>query len=53
MIVSEYGGVRLAQEDTDGWGYSSDNAPHNYVHHVALLTAALLRSPHVQGYCYT
>ena len=53
VIVSEYGGVRFAQEGTDGWGYSSDNDPHNYVQHVASLTAALLRSPHVQGYCYT
>ena len=53
VIVSEYGGICFVQQGTDGWGYCSDNTPQAYAQHIASLNAALLRSPYVQGYCYT
>ena len=37
----------------DGWGYSSDSDPQEYARHIAELTAELLHSSLVQGYCYT
>lgn len=53
VIVSEYGGICFVQDGTDGWGYSNDSDPQEYTGHIAALTAELLDSPHVQGYCYT
>lgn len=53
VLVSEYGGICFTGKGADGWGYSSDSDPQEYARHIAELTAELLHSSLVQGYCYT
>jgi hypothetical protein len=53
IIVSEYGGICLAGESSDGWGYSSDSDAQAYAEHIAAITSELRNSSLVQGYCYT
>ena len=53
IIISEYGGVCFTGEGADGWGYSSDSNLEEYERHITSLTAELIGSPYVQGYCYT
>lgn len=55
VIVSEFGGVKFTPDaDTNGaWGYCEAATAERYADKLAELTSALLRSPVVQGYCYT
>ena len=53
ILVSEYGGVCFTGEGADGWGYSSDSDPDEYAKHIAALTREIIKSPYIQGYCYT
>ena len=53
LFVSEYGGMRWAQEDA-GWGYG--NAPKTEEEFFARykgLTDVLLDNPYILGFCYT
>ena len=53
-FVSEYGGIRWAPDQTEGWGYG--NAPATEEEFLARykgLTTALLKNPAMTAFCYT
>ena len=53
-FVSEYGGIRWAPEQDEGWGYG--DAPRTeaeFLERYRALTTALLRNPGVCAFCYT
>jgi beta-galactosidase/beta-glucuronidase len=51
--VSEYGGISYKKSDWDGWGYSSALNDTDFLERYMAVTQPLLRSPIVQGFCYT
>ncbi|MCD9020606.1 glycoside hydrolase family 2 protein [Cohnella silvisoli] len=53
IIVSEYGGIAFQQGGEAGWGYSSATNERDFIERYMDVTQPLLRSPIVQGFCYT
>ena len=54
IFVSEYGGIKWAPNDPNGWGYG--NAPKTleaFTERYCALTEILLSNPHIMGLCYT
>lgn len=53
IIVSEFGGISFKKSDWDGWGYSGATDDKDFVERLSNVIHPLLKSPAVQGYCYT
>lgn len=53
IIVSEFGGISYRKSDWEGWGYSTAENDEDYVNRLIAVVHPLLRSPIVQGFCYT
>ncbi len=53
VIVSEYGGISYAKSEQQGWGYSVAQTDADFYTRYYQVTAPLLESPVVQGFCYT
>jgi len=54
VFMSEYGGIRWAPQDENGWGYG--DAPktlEEYVERYTTLSDILLKNPYIMGLCYT
>lgn len=54
VFVSEYGGIRWAENESAGWGYG--NAPktgEEFIERYRGLTEALLNNKNIMGFCYT
>ena len=54
VFVSEYGGIRWAENENEGWGYG--NAPKSeeeFIERYRGLTEALLNNKNIMGFCYT
>lgn len=51
--VSEYGGISYKKSDWEGWGYSAAQNDEDFLERYMAVTQPLLRSPIVQGFCYT
>lgn len=53
-FVSEYGGIRWAGEDADGWGYGeAPKTAQEFLERYKGLTDALLDNDKMCGFCYT
>ncbi len=53
VIVSEFGGIALAEGDSDHWGYRTVTSEQEYEAAFRGLVFALLESPFLAGFCYT
>lgn len=54
IIVSEFGGISYQKtEDVKGWGYTAANSDEDFLKRYRAVVAAMLESPHVQGFVYT
>lgn len=54
IFVSEYGGIKWAKNEKDGWGYG--NAPETldeFVTRYCKLADILITNPYIMGLCYT
>lgn len=53
-FVSEYGGMRWAPDDKDGWGYGEGpKTEQEFIERYKGLTETLLGNPRMLGFCYT
>ncbi len=53
LVVSECGGIAYQRSDWEGWGYSCAISEVEFVELYSRIVSILLRSPIVQGFCYT
>lgn len=53
IIVSEYGGISFKKSEWEGWGYSAAKDDEDFIERYRAVTEPLLKSPVVQGFCYT
>jgi beta-galactosidase/beta-glucuronidase len=54
IVISEYGGISCKPRDSDDWfGYGQFSSPEEVLQRYEALTAALLESTALAGYCYT
>lgn len=54
VFVSEYGGIRWANEPSDGWGYGmAPKTEEEFIERYRGLANALLQNPEIMGLCYT
>ena len=54
VFISEYGGIKWAEKQDDGWGYG--NAPktiEEFIERYKGLTDAILDNKYINGFCYT
>lgn len=53
-FVSEYGGIRWAADETDGWGYGDEpKSEEEFLERYKGLTESLIDNPYMLGFCYT
>jgi hypothetical protein len=53
IMLTEFGGVCLKKEKTDGWGYSNANNDSAFLKEIKKIYCAIRKSKCVVGYCYT
>ena len=53
VVVSEFGGIALANGNSDQWGYRTVQSKEEFEETFEALFSALLESPHLAGFCYT
>lgn len=53
ILVTEFGGISYKKGSQEGWGYSSAVSDEDFAKRYNDVIAPLLKSPHVQGFCYT
>ena len=53
-FVSEYGGIRWSDDETEGWGYGeAPKTGEEFLKRYQGLTQSLINNPHMLGFCYT
>ncbi len=53
-FVSEYGGIRWSDDETEGWGYGeAPKTKEEFLKRYQGLTQSLINNPHMLGFCYT
>lgn len=53
ILVTEFGGISYKKGNWEGWGYSSATSEEDFAKRLNDVISPLLKSPLVQGYCYT
>ncbi|MDF2962959.1 MAG: glycoside hydrolase family 2 [Paenibacillus sp.] len=53
ILVSEFGGISFRKSDWEGWGYSAASNDEDFINRLAAVVHPLLKTPVVQGFCYT
>ncbi len=53
IIISEFGGISFTKDDSEGWGYSTAHSEEDFLSRLKAVVHPILKSPHVQGFCYT
>lgn len=53
LILSEFGGIALSENENSTWGYSRCGTPEQFLERFRKLIAAVRASPFLAGYCYT
>ena len=54
IFVSEYGGIKWAPREKDGWGYgNAADSVRDFVQRYKGLTETLLKNKYIMGLCYT
>ncbi|NPV79510.1 MAG: glycoside hydrolase family 2 [Firmicutes bacterium] len=54
MMITEFGGVKVSEQGTTGWGYGEDAATYSeMIERIRGLVEAILGEEGIAGYCYT
>jgi len=53
VMLTEFGGIKLAQGDEETWGYYTATSPEQFAAHYVELLDAVRASPLLAGFCYT
>jgi beta-galactosidase/beta-glucuronidase len=53
ILVTEFGGISYKKGDWEGWGYSNATSDEDFAERYCDVVYPLLKSPYVQGFCYT
>jgi beta-galactosidase/beta-glucuronidase len=53
ILVSEFGGIAFKTNEWEGWGYSGAADGEEFLNRLEAVVKPLLKSPVVQGFCYT
>ncbi len=53
ILVTEFGGISYKKGDWEGWGYSNATSDEDFAQRYCDVVYPLLKSPFVQGFCYT
>jgi len=53
IMITEYGGIAYKADEQSGWGYSAVNSSEELIEEYRKVTQAILKSPVIQGFCYT
>lgn len=53
VIISEMGGISYQKSEWEGWGYSAANSDEDFIERYYNVIAPMLKSPVIQGFCYT
>lgn len=54
ILVTEFGGIKVAAQQAEGWGYGEEAADSDeMLERIRRLVDVLLEQPQVVGYCYT
>ncbi|WP_409304269.1 glycoside hydrolase family 2 protein [Peribacillus sp. SCS-155] len=53
ILITEFGGIAYKADQTEGWGYSAVKSGEELVEEYRKVTEAVIKSPVVQGFCYT
>lgn len=53
VIVSEMGGISYQKSEWEGWGYSAANSDEDFIERYYNVINPMLKSPVIQGFCYT
>lgn len=53
ILVTEFGGISYQKDEKEGWGYSNAVSDDDFAKRYHDVIAPLLKSPYVQGFCYT
>jgi beta-galactosidase/beta-glucuronidase len=53
IMITEYGGIAYKVDEQSGWGYSAVNSSEELIEEYRKVTQAILKSPIIQGFCYT
>lgn len=53
VIVSEFGGISFQEKQGYGWGYSQASTEQDFLERYHAVLSPILKSPVVQGFCYT
>jgi len=53
IMITEYGGIAYKVDEQSGWGYSAVNSSEELIEEYRKVTQAILKSPVIQGFCYT
>ncbi len=53
IMITEYGGIAYRADQTEGWGYSAVQTPDDLIEEYRKVTEAIIKSPVIQGFCYT
>lgn len=53
VLVTEFGGISYKKGNWEGWGYSSATSDEDFAKRYHDVISPLLKSEHVQGFCYT
>ncbi len=53
IILTEFGGIALSDDQNGAWGYSRSDSPSELVEQYCALLATVRASPALAGFCYT
>lgn len=53
IMLTEFGGVCLQKDSTEGWGYTLVSDDHTYLNELKKIYKAIAKSKCIVGYCYT
>lgn len=53
IILSEFGGISFINNKNSDWGYSSVNSKEMYLNELTDIFTTVIKTPFIQGYCYT
>ncbi|WP_123039584.1 glycoside hydrolase family 2 protein [Cohnella candidum] len=53
LLMTEFGGISFKKSDWEGWGYSGAANEEDYTKRLEDVIVPMLKSPVIQGFCYT
>lgn len=53
ILLTEFGGISFKKGENEGWGYSNAKSEEDFAKRYNDVIAPILKSPLIQGFCYT